>query len=139
MPCPGYLQPLTDAAFGTPFTRVTDPRPADAAGDLSQAGLLHASLFQLTGVERGSEPVADRQRLFRLLTSASPTTPNTLINAAPAMVLATAPVELCSGGSLVPGHSHHLHLRIGAGSDHLTNATTKAMLKVRSRERTAAT
>jgi hypothetical protein len=21
--CPGYLQPLTDAAFGTPFTRVT--------------------------------------------------------------------------------------------------------------------
>ena len=25
MPYPGYLQPLTDAAFGTPFTRVTDP------------------------------------------------------------------------------------------------------------------
>ena len=25
MPYPGYLQPVTDAAFGTPFTRVTDP------------------------------------------------------------------------------------------------------------------
>ena len=25
MPYAGYLQPVTDAAFGTPFTRVTDP------------------------------------------------------------------------------------------------------------------
>jgi hypothetical protein len=25
MHCPGYRQPLTDAAIGTPFTRVTDP------------------------------------------------------------------------------------------------------------------
>jgi hypothetical protein len=24
-PYPGYLEPVTDAAFGTPFTRVTDP------------------------------------------------------------------------------------------------------------------
>jgi hypothetical protein len=42
---------------------------------------LHAPPFRLTGVERGSKPVADRQRLFWLLTSAAPTTPNTSIDA----------------------------------------------------------
>ena len=91
MHCSGYRQPLTDAAFGTPFHTRDGPWPADTDGNLSQAGLLHAPLFRLTGVERGSEPVADRQRLFWLLTSAAPTIPNTSIDAAPVMVLATAP------------------------------------------------
>src|ERR1700738_4816586 len=31
-PYPGYLQPATDAAFGTPFTRVTDPGRQMLAG-----------------------------------------------------------------------------------------------------------
>jgi hypothetical protein len=42
-------------------------RSADASRNLLQACLLHASPFQLAGMERGPEPFADRERLFRPL------------------------------------------------------------------------
>ena len=58
----GDRRRLRDAVY----TR-DESRSADASGNLFQACLLHASLFQLTGVERGPEPFADRQRLFRPL------------------------------------------------------------------------
>lgn len=98
MPYSGYLQPVTDAAFGTPFTHVTDPG------------------------QQMKSAIATFQRIrVVVVTSAAPTSPNTLINTAPAMVLATPRDEQCSGGSLVPGHGHHVHLRTGAGSDHLAD------------------
>ena len=68
--------------------------------------------------------------MFVVVTSAAPTSPNTLVNAAPVTVLATAP-RRAAQRRFARSRSMAIAVR--------SSATTKAMLKVRSQEGTAAT
>ena len=99
------------AAFGTPFTHVTDPG-------------------QQMMCQMKSAIPAFQRIMFVVVTSAAPTSPNTLVNAAPVMVLATAPRRAVQRRFARP-RSMAIAVR--------SSATTKAMLKVRSPEGTAAT